>query len=74
MNKYQKYKGIQFCLIDRKSYKRQKAKRFLIIPTETKFATNQNVWIPNKHLDQNGSVEAGENIDYVFRFAGRQAA
>ena len=28
--------------------------------------TNQNVWIPCKHLDASGKLLSGENIDYVF--------
>lgn len=28
--------------------------------------TNQNVWIPCKHLDASGKLLPGENIDYVF--------
>jgi len=28
--------------------------------------TNQNLWIPNKHLDDNGLIKAGQNIDYVI--------
>ena len=34
--------------------------------------TNQNVWIPNKHLEQDGTIKEGENIDYVFRKSQRQ--
>ena len=41
--KTQYYKGIPLNLIYRK-YKNMKAKRFIINHT------NQNVWIPNKHL------------------------
>lgn len=28
--------------------------------------TNQNLWIPNKHLDENGNIKLGQNIDYVI--------
>ena len=56
----QYYKGIPIKLIDRK-YDGRKAKRFAIN------CTNQNVWIPIKHLDKNGKLLHGENIDYVFR-------
>lgn len=38
-----------------------KAKRFVINHT------NQNVWIPNKHLEEDGTIKGTENIDYVFR-------
>ena len=57
--KTQYYKGIPLNLISRK-YKNMKAKRFIINHT------NQNVWIPNKHIKEE------ENIDYVFRKSVRQ--
>lgn len=43
-----------------------KAKRYTINHT------NQNVWIPNKHLAEDGTLNANENIDYVFHKAIRQ--
>lgn len=61
----QHYKGIRLELIQR-NYKGRSAKRF------TLGGTNQNVWIPNKHLEPNGTIKPGENIDYVFRKAQRQ--
>ena len=61
----QYYKGIPLQLIDRK-YGDRKAKRFIIN------GTNQNVWIPNKHLAEDGTILAGENLDYIFRVAKRQ--
>lgn len=61
----QYYKGIPLQLIDRK-YGERKALRFTINNT------NQNVWIPNKHLSDKGSILKGENIDYIFRKAQRQ--
>lgn len=64
-NPIQYYKGIKLQLIDRK-YGSRKAKRFAIN------GTNQNVWIPNKHLSDDGTIKAGENIDYVLRRAQRQ--
>lgn len=63
--KTQYYKGIPLNLISRK-YKNMKAKRFIINHT------NQNVWIPNKHLKENGTMKEKENIDYVFRKSIRQ--
>ena len=63
--KTQYYKGIPFNLISRK-YKNMKAKRFVINHT------NQNVWIPNKHLKEDGTIKENENIDYVFRKSIRQ--
>jgi hypothetical protein len=63
------YKGIRLELIQR-SYHRGnpegRAKRF------TLGGTNQNVWIPNKHLNPDGTLKEGENIDYVFRRAQKQ--
>lgn len=64
-NVVQYHKGIRLQLIDR-SYGDRKAKRFTIN------GTNQNVWIPNKHLTKSGEILAGENIDYVFRKSVRQ--
>lgn len=61
----QRYKGIRLQLIER-GYGNRKAKRF------TLNGTNQNVWIPNKHLHDDGTIKEGENIDYVFRKAQRQ--
>jgi len=61
----QNYKGIVLKLINR-NYKGYKAKRY------TLNNTNQNIWIPNKHLDENGKIKTGENIDYIFRKAKRQ--
>lgn len=60
----QDYKGIPLRLIKR-SYKNMKAKRFVINDT------NQNVWIPNKHLLENGTIKKNENLDYIFRKAKR---
>ena len=54
------YKSIPLRLINRK-YAGYAAKRFVINDT------NQNVWIPNKHLEDDGTIKRGENIDYVFR-------
>lgn len=61
----QVYKGIALLLIKR-SYDGYAAKRF------TLNGTNQNVWIPNKHLLEDGTIKPNENIDYVFRKAQRQ--
>lgn len=61
----QYYKGIPIKLIDR-NYDRRNAKRFIINHT------NQNVWIPNKHLKEDGTIRDGENIDYVFRKSQNQ--
>lgn len=61
----QYYKGIPVKLINRK-YRNTKAKRFTIN------STNQNVWIPDRHLMDDGTIKPSENIDYVFRKSVRQ--
>lgn len=63
---FQYYKGIQIRLIVRHDYHVKSAKRF------TLNGTNQNVWIPNKHLFENGLLIPGQDIDYVFRRSQRQ--
>jgi hypothetical protein len=69
----QEYKGIHIRLIDRGYSSDDKAKRYLlIVPDGLKAQTNQNVWIPNKHLEEDGTLKPGENIDYVFRKAQNQ--
>lgn len=62
----QSYKGIELQLINRGYGKDSKAKRY------TLGGTNQNVWIPKKHLEDDGTIKQGENIDYVFRKSQRQ--
>lgn len=64
--KDQFYKGIKINCIARSDYYSKKAKRF------TLNGTNQNVWIPNKHLEGDGTIKEGENIDYVFIRSYRQ--
>jgi hypothetical protein len=49
-------------------YGDRKAKRYTIN------GTNQNVWIPNKHLLEDGTIKPGEDIDYIFRRAQNQLA
>ena len=61
----QYYKGIPLNLIKRK-YGNRNAKRFVINHT------NQNVWIQNKHLKEDGTIKFMEDIDYVFRKSIRQ--
>lgn len=63
--KTQIYKSIPIQLIDRK-YGTRNALRYTINNT------NQNVWIPKKHLMKDGTVKVGENIDYIFRKAKNQ--
>lgn len=59
------YKGIKLRLIKR-NYCSFQAKRY------TLNGTNQNVWIPNKHLEEDGTIMPSADIDYVFRRASRQ--
>lgn len=61
----QMYKNIPLRLINR-SYVNRAAMRY------TLNGTNQNAWIPAKHLDRNGNIKEGEDIDYVFLKATRQ--
>lgn len=68
---WQVYAGIRIKLIDR-GYGKALAKRYVIAPFKEGAASNQNVWIPNKHLADDGTIKAGENIDYVFRKSQRQ--
>ena len=61
----QYYKGIPLNVINR-NYDGYNAKRFVINHT------NQNIWIPNKHLLPDGTIKDGENLDYIFAKAKRQ--
>lgn len=61
----QHYKGIPLRLIDR-NYDCLRAKRYAINNT------NQNVWIPNKHLTEDGLIKEDEKLDYIFRKAQNQ--
>ena len=60
------YKEIPLNLIPRKDYGFSLAKRYTINHT------NQNVWIPNKHLLEDGTILEKENLDYIFRKCGHQ--
>ena len=62
----QYYKGIPLRLICRMSYRVNKAKRFVINES------NQNVWIPCKHLEDDGTIKTGENLDYIFIKAAKE--
>lgn len=55
----QYYKGIPLNQIDR-GYGAAKARRFTIN------GTNQNCWIPLKHLHPDGTIKPGTDIDYVI--------
>lgn len=66
----QYYRNVPLTLIvyTDEHFKRLKAKRFIIGGR----TSNQNLWIPNKHLDETGKLLPGTNIDYVIRQAERQ--
>lgn len=59
------YKGVPLEQIDR-GYGKAKARRFTINNT------NQNVWIPCRHLEPDGTIKPGAVIDYVFAQSVRQ--
>lgn len=59
------YKGIPLKQIDR-GYGNAKARRFTINHT------NQNCWIPLKHLELDGTIKPKEDIDYVIFRSKRQ--
>lgn len=61
----QYYKGIPLMQIDR-GYGPAKARRFTIN------GTNQNCWIPLKHLHPDGTIKPGQDIDYVILGNKRQ--
>jgi len=63
----QYYKDIPIKLIVR-GYADSKAYRFALNDT------SQNVWIPKKHLEEDGTLKPDENIDYVFRKSQNQLA
>lgn len=62
---FQYYKDIPLQQIKR-NYKGLKARRF------TLNGTNQNVWIPNKYLLEDGTIKENVDIDFVFRGCNRK--
>lgn len=56
----QYYKGIPLKLIDRQ-YKYHKAKRYAVNNT------NQNFWIPNCYLEDDGTIKQNMNLDFIFK-------
>jgi len=58
--------NIPLQLIVRGDYKGMNAMRFALN------GTNQNVWIPKKHLEADGTIKPDENLHYIFRKATRQ--
>lgn len=57
----QRYEGIELQCVPRTDYHKYRAKLFKLN------GTDYAIWIPNKHLDKDGTLFYGENIDYVFR-------
>lgn len=58
----QYYKDIALRCVPRDDYHRYKAKCFTL-----NGYSSYSVWIPNKHLDIDGTILCGEDIDYVFK-------
>ena len=65
----QYYRNVPLTLIvyTESHFARLRAKRFMIGTSG-----NQNLWIPNKHLDEAGRLLPDTDIDYVIRQAERQ--
>lgn len=59
------YKGIQIRLIERHDYKNHAAKRFMLGDERR----NQNIWIPNQYLLEDGTLKTNVNIDFIMRKA-----
>lgn len=64
----QYYKGVPLKLIvyTDKHFARLRAKRFTINNT------NQNLWIPNKHLAPDGTILPDQDLDYILRQSRNQ--
>lgn len=62
----QYYKEIPLRQIKRSDYHLMNARRY------TLNGTNQNVWIPNRYLHEDGTLKANINIDFVFRGSQRK--
>ena len=62
----QYYRGLPLKLIPRKDYPFKEAKRFIINNT------NQNIWIPNKYLLEDGTIKDNVDLMFIFRKAKRQ--
>lgn len=56
----QVYKGIPLRLINRKDYHSKDAKRYVINET------NQNIWIPNCYLTENGTIKPGVDLSFML--------
>lgn len=66
----QYYKGIPLTLIvySEKHFEKLRAKRFILGNPKYK----QNVWIPNRFLEPDGTIKKNANIDFVFYKAKAQ--
>lgn len=66
----QYYRGIPLRLIiyTKKHFDALNAKRFML--GDPKY--NQNIWIPNKYLDDTGRLIPGMNLDWAMQKAYRQ--
>lgn len=62
----QYYKGLPLRLIDRKDYKYKNAKRYTINNT------NQNIWIPNQFLKNDGTIKENADLMFIFKKSKRQ--
>ena len=58
--KTQYYFGIPLTLIIRTNYDCVRAKRYML------YETNQNIWIPNCYLEEDGTIKETANIDWIF--------
>ena len=58
--KQQFYKSVPLTLIEQ-CYDNTKAKEFSIN------STKRTLWIPNKHLEEDGTIKRRQNLDYVLR-------
>lgn len=67
--KDQFYKGIKLNCIVRRDYGFMKAKRFTLKAPIKMYGFRT---IPNKHLEKDGTIKEGDNIDYVFIHNHRQ--
>jgi hypothetical protein len=60
------YKTVPLRQIVRKDYHTLKARRFLMNDT------NQNVWIPCRCLEMDGTIKPNVNIDFIFMKSKRK--
>lgn len=58
----QYYYDISLRCVPRRDYDKWRAKLFILNGNR-----NAMIWIPNKHLSSDGTIHAGECLDYIFR-------